>query len=64
MNTAEQKLVKGKKMIDAYIWIGVWIVILIMLIISLTKIENRIAEDRINKLFECFNERNGENDDA
>lgn len=39
-------------MIDVYIWIGVWVVILIMLIISLMEIESRIAEDIINKFFE------------
>lgn len=44
-------------MIDLYIWIAVWVVILIMLIKSLTKIESRIAEERINKMFEYLKER-------
>ena len=43
-------------MIDAYIWIGVWVVILIICIVELGKIENRIAEDRINKMLEYFEE--------
>lgn len=51
---------RGKKMIDVYIWIFVWSVILIMLIISLMKIENEIAEDRINKMFEYLEKRKGE----
>ena len=51
---------KGKKMIDAYILIAGCAVILIILIISLTKIENRIAEDRINKMFESLKKRKGE----
>lgn len=48
---------KGKKMIDAWIHIVVWSVVLIMLIISLMNIESRIAEDIIQQLFEYFKER-------
>lgn len=47
-------------MIDAYIWIGVWVVILIMCIVELGKVESRLAEDRINKMFEYLKERRGE----
>lgn len=41
-------------MIDAYICIGVWVVILIICIVELGKIENRMAEDEINKMFESL----------
>lgn len=60
----EQKWTKVKTMIEVYIWIGVWVVILIMLIISLMETENRIAEDRINKMFEYLKKRERENDDG
>lgn len=51
-------------MIDAYIWIGVWVVILIMFVIKLTKIESRIIDDRINKIFEDLHKQKRENDDG
>lgn len=47
-------------MIDAYIWIGVWVVILIICIVELGKIENRMAEDEINKMFEYLKKRKKE----
>lgn len=42
---------------DVYIWLIVWVVIIIMLIIGLTKIESRMAEDRINNIFEYLEKR-------
>ena len=62
--TGSVLMAKGRQMIDSYIWIGVWVVILIMLIISLMKIESRIADDRINKMFEYLKKRERENDDG
>ena len=49
---AEHIWTKVKKMIDGYIFIAVWSVILIMLIVELGKVQSRLAEDRINKMFE------------
>ena len=47
-------------MVDLYIWIGVWVVILIMCIVELGKVESRFAEDRINKMFEDFKHKREE----
>lgn len=44
-------------MIDTWIHLVGWSVVLIMLIISLTNIERRIAEDIINDLFDYFKKR-------
>lgn len=41
---------------DVYIQIVGWVVIVILIIIHLTKLEIRFAEDRINKLFDYFEE--------
>lgn len=47
-------------MIDVYIWIALWALVLIQLIISCTRIADRMAEDRINKMFEHFKKRKRE----
>lgn len=46
--------------IDAYTLIGAWAGILILCIVELGKVESRLAEDRINKMFEYLKERKGE----